>query len=117
MLGCNQESLEALAAHDKERLRETTLAYIRRHAEKGATADEVCAALEMPHNSIAPRVTELKAQGLIVELYDRANRRVRRKTRQGCAAGVVIAAEFANTVQKPVTRSLFGELAPERYPD
>jgi len=114
----NPESLEARLSGDKDRLRTTALAYIRRCRENGATADEICAALEMGHNSIAPRVTELKSQALITELCDRTGKRVRRKTRQGCAAGVVIAVEFARHNQQVVTVSLFGNHAPERrYPD
>jgi hypothetical protein len=114
----NPESSEARLAGDKDRLRTTALAYIRRCHENGATADEICAALEMGHNSIAPRVTELKSQALITELCDRTGNRVRRKTRQGCAAGVVIAVEFARHNPRAGTVSLFGDLSPERrYPD
>jgi hypothetical protein len=113
----NPESLDAKCSGDKDRLRITAHAYIRRCRENGATADEICAALEMGHNSIAPRVTELKSQGLITELCDRTGNRVRRKTRQGCAAGVMIAVEFARHNLREGTGSLFGHLAVERYPD
>jgi hypothetical protein len=113
----NPESLDAKCSGDKDRLRITAHAYIRRCRENGATADEICAALEMGHNSIAPRVTELKSQGLITELCDRTGNRVRRKTRQGCAAGVMIAVEFARHNLRGGTGSLFGHLAAERYPD
>jgi hypothetical protein len=114
----NPESSEARLAGDKDRLRTTALAYIRRCRENGATADEICAALEVGHNSIAPRVTELKSQGLITELCDRTGHRLRRKTRQGCAAGVMIAVEFARHNPRAGTVSLFGNHVPERrYPD
>ena len=111
----NPESLKAKLAGDKDRLPTLALAHIRRCRESGATADEICAALELGHNSIAPRVTELKSQGLITELCDRTGHRVRRRTRQGCAAGVVIAVEFARHNQQVGTVSLFGNHA-ERYP-
>lgn len=81
------------------------LEYIRRCGSRGATADEIVAALRLYHNSIAPRLTELKSEGLITELYDRAGNRVRRRTRLGCAAGVVVAVEQ----MPPANRSLFGD--------
>ena len=90
----NPESLEALAAGDKERLQALAFAFIRGCRERGATADETCAALGMVHNSIAPRISELKSNKLVAELYDSNGKRVRRKARQGCAAGVLVAAEF-----------------------
>jgi len=96
----NQESLEAHACGDKERLRRVALERIRDCREYGATADELCAALGMVHNSIAPRVSELKSRKLIIELYDFNGQRVRRKTRQGCAAGVLIASEFARSIDQ-----------------
>ena len=112
----NPESLEAFAARDRRCLRAATLEHISRRGAQGATADEICAAFDLGHNSVAPRITELKAESLIVELFEQSGRRVRRKTRQGHAAGVVIAREFAN--MDPSKSSLFGDLAPEsRYPD
>jgi hypothetical protein len=98
----------------KDRLRVIALEYIRRCREQGATADEICAALNLGHNSIAPRLTELKQAGLIVELYHCAGKRLRRQTRAGCAAGVVIASEFADPKRPPVARPLFGDLGPDR---
>jgi DNA-binding transcriptional ArsR family regulator len=115
--GTSFESQAARCSGDKHDLRARSLAYIRQRRENGATADEVCAALGMGHNSIAPRLTELRAQGLITDLFERTGKRIRRKTRQGCAASVVVAMEFAE--QSPqVNRSLFGDRPPEsRYPD
>jgi hypothetical protein len=107
------ESLEAKSSGDKGRLRSVALEYIRQHRERGATADEICAVLDEGHNSIAPRLTELKRSGLITELFDARGRRVRRKTRQGCAAGVVIASEFARR-EPALSGSLFGDGAPDR---
>jgi hypothetical protein len=96
----NQESLEAHAYGNKERLRRVALERIRDCGERGATADELCAALGMVHNSIAPRVSELKSKKLITELYDVQGHRVRRKTRQGCAAGVLVASEYAWSINQ-----------------
>lgn len=113
----NPESLEARHSGDKQHLRGMALAYIRRCREGGATADEICDALGMTHNSIVPRVTELRAQGFVTDLFHRDGKRVRRETRQGCAAGVVVALEFAQQIPQ-VNRSLFGDHPPEsRYPD
>jgi hypothetical protein len=108
----NPESLEALESRDKERLRAITLTYIQNRRERGATADEICAALGMVHNSIAPRVSELKSRGIITELYDASGKRVRRKTRQGCAAGVFVVSEHGREDLKAPC-SLFGSLSPE----
>jgi len=108
----NAEKVEALLSGDKDRLRVLVYEYVRRCRERGATADEACLALDMGHNSIAPRLTELKSAKL-VELYD-AKGRGRRKTRQGCRAGVVVAAEFA--LPSDADR-LFPDDAPLRHLD
>jgi hypothetical protein len=126
--GVSDESRQALRSGDKDRLRAVALAYICQRRDQGATADECCAFLDLVHNSVAPRLTELKAQGLVLELYDSRGKRVRRLTRQGCAAGVLIAAEFAPSKAPAVgdSRSAervpniptfpeFGSLAPESY--
>jgi DNA-binding transcriptional ArsR family regulator len=89
------ESAAALLSGDKNQLRVIVADRIRGCREQGAIADEICAALELGHNSITPRITELKEAGNVVELYDRNGKRVRRKTRQGCMAGVVVAVDFA----------------------
>jgi hypothetical protein len=112
------ESLAARLSGNKAHLRAVALRYIQQCREKGATADEICAALKLTHNSIAPRVTELKSRRLITELCDRTGKRIRRKTRQGCAAGVVVALEFSPQNPRPASNLLFGERPPEsRYPD
>lgn len=100
---------------EKDRLRTVALAYIRRQQEQGATADEICADLNLGHNSIAPRIVELKRSGLVVELFDVSDKRVRRKTRAGCVAGVVIASEFADPKRPPVAQPLFGDLHDRSY--
>ena len=110
----SSESLEAKASGDKDRLRAMALAYIRQRGKLGATADECCTSLNLCHNSIAPRIVELKQSRLIVELYDPSGKRVRRQTRAGCAAGVVIAWEFAAPKWPPAPRPLFGDLGPDR---
>jgi hypothetical protein len=97
MQAFSRESLEAFAAGDKERMRARVLAYFRGRGERGATDDEISKDFEVPHNSVAPRRTRLEDEGLIVKLLDSDGQRVRRKTRQGCYAGVYVAAEFATS--------------------
>jgi hypothetical protein len=124
----NLESLEAMRFGEKDRLRAVALAYIRHRRELGATADECCASLNLGHNSIAPRIVELKQSRLVVELFNANGKRIRRQTRAGCAAGVVVAAEFAPSKAPAVDDSRsaervptiptfpeFGSLAPESY--
>ena len=119
----NPESIAALRSGNKEKLRELTLEYIRDRGSFGATADEICEGLGLLHNSISPRVVELEQSGAIERLTDADGKRVKRKTRQGCNAGVMIAAEYAQCTHfRPLPEEgsglLFDEL-PERtiYPD
>jgi hypothetical protein len=114
------ESLEALTSGDKDRGRVVVLEQIRHWHHYGAIADEVCVALGWGHNSVAPRFTELNDEGLIVKLIDANGKRVRRKTRQGCYAGVYVAAEFAPVHMQTGTISPtfpeFGDLNPKPEP-
>lgn len=107
------ESLEALASGDKDRLRAIVLAQIRQRREFGATDDETSKALGLLHNSVAPRRTELEDAGLVVKLFSKNGQRVRRKTRQGCYAGVYVAVEFAPP-QQIKQAILFDNLSPDR---
>lgn len=59
----------------------------------GLTADELALAWNCELGHVAPRVTELKVNARLVETA------VRRKTRTGCYARVVVAAKFANQVR------------------
>lgn len=131
--GKNPESREAKSAGDKNRLREMALRSVRLCGKRGATADEIAAELQLGHNSVAPRLTELKAHGLLNELLDSRGHRVRRRTRQGCFAGVLtagfsensessreITAAFAQNseIVSEKTFPEFGPMTPgRRYPD
>jgi hypothetical protein len=128
--GNSPESREAMRFGEKDRLRAVALEYIRRSGELGATADECCASLNLCHNSVAPRIVELKQSRLIVELYNASGKRVRRQTRAGCAAGVVVAVEFAPSKAGPAASvpgthavpvasapSLFGDIGRWRDPE
>jgi B-block binding subunit of TFIIIC len=90
----NAESLTAYNSHDREVMRRRVLEFIRAQREVGVTADEVCVAFSLPHNSIAPRITELRELGLVVA-QTIAGCRVRRETRSGCLAAVVVTKEFS----------------------
>jgi DNA-binding transcriptional ArsR family regulator len=131
------ESLEALASCDRDQLRERVHTYFRQRREVGCIDDEISQELGLGHNSVAPRRNELEDAGLVTKLFDSNGQRVRRKTRQGCFAGVYIAVEFApyptnscTMVHEPpisrlptpasrvANKSLFGEVAPKpAYPD
>jgi hypothetical protein len=117
--GTSPESREARASGDKDGLREAVLGFIRQCGLRGSTADELAAGLDLIANSVAPRVTELRQRGLVTALIDAAGNPVRRRTRQGCGAGVVVAVEFCRQQNcQEVNTSLFENLAPERrYPD
>ena len=112
----SQESLEALAFGDKAATRQRVLGYVRACGQCGTTADEACAALGLGHNSTAPSLTELLLEGHVVKLYD-ANGRVWRETRQGCQAGVIVAAEFAGIAAPAECNRLFPDAAPPRHLD
>lgn len=59
--------------------------FVARQGSRGATRDEIAAALELPSNSVTPRVLELIRKGHLQET-DR-----RRPTRYGRAAVVMVA--------------------------
>jgi hypothetical protein len=101
------ESLEALASGDKGRMLTLVHEHIRACRERGSTADEGCVALNVGPNSVAPRIYDLIKNGAVVTFCDANGNRVRRKTRQGCYARVVVAAEFAPTQQVSADRDLF----------
>lgn len=92
------ESLESRVAFepgDKTALREMVLRLVRQRGRHGATADEVVVESGLTHNSCGPRLTERGKQGRVVALIDHAGKPVRRRTAQGCMAGVFVAPEFA----------------------
>ena len=122
------ESQAALAAGDKAVLRERVLRFVRQRGLQGATADELAAGLQLVANCVAPRLTELRQRGQVVALTDAAGKPVRRRTRQGCLAGVFVILEVGKTSceldtgaglnQCDDASSLFGDLARESgYPD
>lgn len=71
--------------HDKARVRELVYACIK-EAANGRTCDEVEAELDLPHQSVSARFTELKAANRIKLVFKRA-------TRSGRSAGVYITNE------------------------
>lgn len=79
-------SIEAaeLIKQKAPQIREKVYRYIHEQGARGATADEVQAALGLPHQTGAPRVTELARMGRIIRTGDK------RKTRHGRNAGVYI---------------------------
>lgn len=55
---------------------------------RDATSDECELALGMPHQTASARFSELKRDGRIVAVFDKAGQRVSRPTRHGRPAGV-----------------------------
>lgn len=74
----------------KYRVRAQVLEWIRSRGSEGATADEVAAHFECSPNHTAPRISELKVLGELVDARDDQGQLVRRKTRGGCWARVLV---------------------------
>ena len=87
--GGNDQSLAAWRSKNRDNKRGQTFEYIYSREHAGATADECAEHFRTFHNTIAPRLSELKALGFIVK----SGRE--RMTRSGCMADVFIAREFA----------------------
>jgi AraC-like DNA-binding protein len=85
--GGNAESRAANArAHgSKQVVRDQIMAFAMRQSWQGITADEVAEAFNCSPNHVAPRISELRASGLLLPSDQR------RKTRAGCTARVLIA--------------------------
>lgn len=90
--GGNSESVEAYLstpAEERRAMRERIYRYALRKGPLGITADEVAAKAGMVHNRIAPRISELRRDGLLVPTARR------RQTRLGRPACVLVAKDFA----------------------
>lgn len=82
--GGNSESQEANLLTDKERWRANVMGLAKARGEHGLTADEAAEHFGVHHNTVAPRISELKKDGLL------APNGTRRLTRSGCKAAVVV---------------------------
>jgi Fic family protein len=84
--GGNRESIEAHESirEFKQRVRRAIFKLAKKRRRRGITADEVAAEWGSSHNHVAPRITELKAAGLLVPTAER------RKTRAGRWARVLV---------------------------
>lgn len=71
-------------------MRDRIYRYAVRMGGFGITADEVAAKSGLVHNRVAPRISELRKEGRLIETT------IRRPTRLGKSARVLIAAEFAS---------------------
>lgn len=83
--GGNAQSAEAYLSTDREHLRRLVYEHIVFCGATGATADEVVTHFKMFHNSLAPRLSELKRSELIIASGEL------RKTRLGRSAAVYVA--------------------------
>jgi hypothetical protein len=109
---CNPESLAAHArvALTKRQTCRQIMSLVVQREHYGIIADEVTALWGCSPNHVAPRITELKKSGLLVETDHT------RPTRTGSPARVLVAKQFQkNTLAN--TKSLFGDLSPERHRD
>ena len=84
------ENAAILAIPKVQTQQNLVLNFFRKVKEHGATTDEICAALELPVQTICPRKRELEIKGLIVY----ANKQ--RKTRAGRKAKVYCCPEYAS---------------------
>lgn len=98
------QSLEAFAAVQPtaQQTRDQVIVFAVAQGTRGLIADELTAAWQCSHNHVAPRITELKGVGLLVETSRT------RLTRAGSSARVLVAKQFATEAE-----SLFAELEPE----
>lgn len=85
--GGNEESAAANAkiAGTKEAIRLRIYEHALSVGSIGITADEIAEEWACGHNHVAPRISELKAQGLLIPTE------WRRETRSGCTARVLVA--------------------------
>lgn len=91
--GPAETSADAAAEVDCARLQRLVLGSIRRARRAGRTAEECAIALHLPRVSAQPRVSELRAKGLVL---DSGQRRTNRSS--GKRAVVWIAKEYARPV-------------------
>lgn len=78
----SMEAYESTPASERTRLRTLVFATVLKRGSLGATSDEVEVLLDMPHQSISARFTELEARGSLVATG------LKRKTRSGRNAAV-----------------------------
>lgn len=86
--GGNPESVAAHASTpeaERRAMRDRIYNFAVRRGESGITADEVADKAGLVHNRVAPRISELRRDGLLVETSRS------RKTRLGRSARVLIA--------------------------
>lgn len=76
----NRQSVAANKRVPKEKIRHRLVAKIRQ-AHFGMTCDELVRSLELPHQTVSARLSELKLSGAIVVVGQRP-------TRTGCMASV-----------------------------
>src|SRR5215471_12615937 len=88
--GGNDESYEANDATFKERDRRRILEVLIRVQTLGATCDELEVILGIAHQTASARCSELLREWVVVRKMDSSGAKVRRITRQGCWASVLI---------------------------
>ena len=78
----NSEAANNAIAGAKISLRNQILNYIRKQGGRGATCEEIEQALNMSHQTVSARCSELKARKLIISMG-------KRETSSGCRADIL----------------------------
>lgn len=95
----SEAAADAMTPTALGRLRRQVLQFIASRGEHGATADEIAAAFDAPHNRTSPRVTELASLQFVDRLDGKdGRRRLRRKTRSGLSAFVYVVSAGGHTL-------------------
>jgi hypothetical protein len=89
--GGNSESMAAFEStpeSERAAMRERVFRFILARGEYGATADEIAVAFASFHNTVAPRLSELKQEGRIVPSKETRPTRLGRQARVQKAVGI-----------------------------
>jgi hypothetical protein len=103
----NQESYEASDATRKERDRRRIRAALEGARENGATCDELEVLLTLAHQTASARCSELLKDDVVRRKRDSNGKKIRRLTRRGCWAAVLILKEFVPRFEQNGQGTLF----------
>jgi hypothetical protein len=92
--GGNEESYGANAHTNKHRDQQRILEALLPLAEHGATCDELEVILDMAHQTASARCSELLRSDMVCRKLDQDGKKVRRNTRNGCLASVLVLPRF-----------------------
>lgn len=93
----NPESLEANQATNKVRDRQRIIEFLQKRDIRGATCDEICAALRIPSQTASARTSDMLKEGVLIRkpsTHGEKSKWERRKTRTGSYAAVLMLARL-----------------------